>query len=51
MKYLCDYTLKFFLLFFIFARFLSAAAPAPESQKAGMDPLHEPSSPSSDIKT
>jgi len=41
-RYICDYTLKFVLLFFIFARFF--AAPAPESHAAGMDPVHEPSS-------
>ena len=42
MRTICDYTLKFILLFFIFARFLSA--PAPESQAAAKDPVHEPSS-------
>jgi hypothetical protein len=37
---LCDYTLKFILLFFIIARFLSA--PATESKPA--DPVQEPTS-------
>jgi hypothetical protein len=38
----CDYTQKFFLVFIIFSRFLSA--PAPESRTTEMNPLHEPSS-------
>lgn len=42
MRHLCDYTLKFILLFFIFARFLSG--PAPESPTvASADPVEEPS--------
>jgi hypothetical protein len=37
---LCDYTLKFILLFFIVARFLSG--PAPESKPS--EPVQEPTS-------
>jgi hypothetical protein len=41
-RHLCDYVLKFILLFFIFARFLSPAAP--ESHAAGSaKPAQEPS--------
>jgi hypothetical protein len=42
MRHICDYTLKFILLFFIFARFVSG--PAPQVQANMMDPLQEPSS-------
>jgi hypothetical protein len=40
-RHLCDYTLKFILLFFIFARFLSA--PAPESHGTSANAVNEPS--------
>jgi len=39
MRTLCDYTLKIFLLFFIFARFISG--PTPEPHNAA--PVQEPS--------
>jgi hypothetical protein len=39
MRTLCDYTLKFLLRFFIFARFISD--PAPEPHNAA--PVQEPS--------
>jgi hypothetical protein len=41
MRILCDYGLKFILLFFIVARFLGG--PAPESAAPAQSPLHEPS--------
>jgi hypothetical protein len=40
MRTICDYALKFVLLFFVLARFLSG--PAPES-KPGESPVQEPS--------
>ena len=42
MRHLCDYTLKFILLFFIFARFF--AAPTPESHGTSAKAVLEPSS-------
>jgi hypothetical protein len=42
MRYLCDYSLKILLLFFIFARFISA--PAPESHGTSANAVQEPSS-------
>ena len=41
MRHLCDYTLKFILLFFIFVRF--ASGPAPESLAAAANAVEEPS--------
>jgi hypothetical protein len=42
MRHIVDYTVKFALLFFIFARFLGG--PAPEAHAAApADEVHEPS--------
>jgi hypothetical protein len=47
-RHLCDYTLKFILLFFIFARFLSGPAPEAQAHGTSANAVEEPSS---DIQT